>query len=76
MFDEKRPEWVENTLRKFVSKGDGVGSLPSLGRNVQPEITRLQAVIEVVANHEISASELTRLKSKVQMLLRILESKQ
>jgi hypothetical protein len=72
----ERPEWVIKTLGKYVGKKTEGPVLPDLGRNMQAEILRLQAVIDTVSKHRIPATELVRLRNKAQDLLNILNSKQ
>lgn len=75
MTDETTPNWVEETLKRYVVKKD-VPTLPKLGRNVQAEIGRLQAVIDVVSKNNIPETELVRLRNKAQDLVNILNSRQ
>jgi hypothetical protein len=75
MTTTKRPDWVEQTLGKYVSKRVNGPTLPSLGRNVQAEITRIQAVIDVVTKHQIPETEIVRLRNKTRDLLNILEAR-
>lgn len=76
MTTDTRPDWVAATLDKYVGKR-GVGlSLPALGRNMQAEVTRIQAVIDVVTRHKVPETELVRLRNKTQDLLNILNAKQ
>lgn len=72
----ERPDWVARTLEKYVGKKAGVVALPELGRNMQAEVTRIQAVIDVVSKHRVPATELVRLRNKTQDLLNILNAKQ
>lgn len=75
MSTTQRPEWVERTLGKYVIKKNAQ-TLPPLGRNMQAEVTRIQAVIDVVSKHHLPESEIVRLKKKAQDLLNILNAKQ
>lgn len=75
MSTQTRPDWVNNTISKYVTKKTNGVRLPSLGRNLQAEIGRLQAVIDVVSNHRIPEGEVVRLRNKAQDLLNILNSK-
>lgn len=75
MSAENTPDWVRRTLDKYVVRKP-VAQLPSLSRNMQAEIGRLQAVIDVVTKHQIPEGELVRLRNKTQDLLNILNSKQ
>ena len=53
MSTTERPEWVARTLDKYVGKKESVSTLPELGRNMQAEVTRIQAVIDVVTRHSV-----------------------
>ena len=75
MSTKEHPDWVARTLDKYVRKTPVV-VLPTLGRNMQAEMGRLQAVIDVVTKHQIPESEIVRLRNKTQDLLNILNSKQ
>lgn len=76
MNTEKRPDWVTRTLDKYVGKRSTAPVLPELGRNMQAEMGRLQAVIDVVSKHQIPEGELVRIRNKTQDLLNILNAKQ
>ena len=76
MTTDARPEWVNQTLNKYVGKKTGTVTLPELGRNMQAEFTRIQAVIDVVSRHKVPTTELVRLRNKTQDLLNILNAKQ
>lgn len=76
MSTNERPSWVNATLDKYVGKKAAVVALPELGRNLQAEVTRIQAVIDTVTKHKVPASELVRLRNKAQDLLNILNAKQ
>ncbi len=69
------PDWVQKTLDKYVGQKNAP-ALPRLGRNVQPEIERIQAVTNCVVKYDISNDELSRLKDKTLILLKTLESRQ
>lgn len=73
MTDEKRPDWVQQTLDKYVGKNTVVTSRPEVGRNLQAEMSRIQAVIDTVVKYKIPAGELVRLRQKTLDLLHILE---
>lgn len=76
MTTTERPAWVAATLDKYVGKKAAVVTLPELGRNMQAEVTRIQAVIDVVSKHRVPETELVRLRNKAQDLLNILNAKQ
>ena len=76
MTTDERPEWVARTLDKYVGKKTGMATLPELGRNMQAEVTRIQAVIDVVSKHRVPETERVRLRNKAQDLLNILNAKQ
>jgi hypothetical protein len=76
MSTDERPEWVIATLDKYVGKSAGAVTLPELGRNMQAEVTRIQAVIDVVTKYKVPETELVRLRNKTQDLLNILNAKQ
>lgn len=73
MTDQNCPDWVQRTLQKYVGK-TAAPSRPNVGRNVQPEIVRIQAVIDVVSKYQIPEGELARLRNKVQDLMNILNA--
>lgn len=75
MSTEQRPDWVIQTINKFIGKKDVVDALPPVGRNVQPEMVRLQAVIDTVRKHNIPEGEVIRLRGKARELLSLLDSK-
>lgn len=74
MPDRKNPDWVEQTLQKYVGKKTTAPSRPKVGRNVQPEIGRLQAIIDVVVKYQLPESELVRLRNKARDLMNILDA--
>lgn len=76
MNEPTRPDWVERTLKKYVGKKTTGIVLPKLNRNMQAEILRIQAVIDIVTKHNVPESELVRLRNKTQDLLNLLNSRQ
>ena len=75
MTNTKDPDWVQNTLKKFVTK-KATSELPEIKRNMQAEVNRLQSVIDTVSKNQIPKTEMVRLRNKAQDLLNVLNSKQ
>lgn len=76
MITDNQPEWVKNTLGKYIGKKTSGIVLPKLGRNLQAEVGKVQSIIDVVTKHAVADTELVRLRNKVQDLLNVLNSKQ